>query len=164
MLAGTGLGNELLLAHVLGQQSLAHAVVELMGAGVVQVFPLQVDLIPPQKVREVLAVVHRGGSSLKVPADAAQFRNELGRLGNGVVSFGVFLKGLDQFRILQIVAAVFTEVTVRGGMFLQIVIVIAVLIHNIIHFSPNNHFSHVTLFTGIVQLTFPSLLCTKTEI
>ena len=44
VLAGAGLGDDLLLAHVLGQQALAHAVVELVRAGVVQVLALQVDL------------------------------------------------------------------------------------------------------------------------
>ncbi|MNV76524.1 hypothetical protein D3C71_1698810 [compost metagenome] len=41
MLAGAGLGDDPRLAHSPGQQDLAQAIVDLVGAGVVQVFPLQ---------------------------------------------------------------------------------------------------------------------------
>ena len=146
VLAGSGLGDEFLLSHVFGQKSLAHAVVEFVGAGMVQVLPLQVDLGAAQEVGQILAVVHRGGTSLEIPADAPKFRNELGRLSNGVVSLGILLEGLDQLRILQIVSAVFSEISLRGGMFLQIVVVIAVLIHNNAHFSPNCLFSSCYTF------------------
>ena len=46
VLAGSGLGNELLLAHLLCEQSLAQAVVDLVGARVVEVLPLEIDLGP----------------------------------------------------------------------------------------------------------------------
>ena len=41
VLAGAGLGDDARLAHALGQQRLADHVVDLVGAGVVQVFALE---------------------------------------------------------------------------------------------------------------------------
>ena len=46
VLAGAGLGDHAALAHPHGQQRLAERVVDLVGAGVVQVFALQIDLRP----------------------------------------------------------------------------------------------------------------------
>ena len=128
MLARARLGDQLLLAHVLGQQPLAHAVVQLVGPGVVQVLALEVDLRPPQQVGEVLAVVNRRGPPLEIPADAPQLGDELGRLGDGVVGLGVFVEGLDQLRILKVVSAVFPEIAVRGRILLQVVVEIPVLV------------------------------------
>ena len=44
VLAGAGLGDDARLAHALGQQDLAEAVVDLVRAGVVQLLALEVDL------------------------------------------------------------------------------------------------------------------------
>ena len=129
MLARAGLGDQLLLAHELGQQSLAHAVVQLVRPGVVQVLALEVDLRPPQQVGQVLAVVDGRGPTLEIPADAAQLGDELRGLGDGVVGLGVLVEGLDQIRVVQIVAAVLAEVAVAGGVFLQVVVKVAVLVH-----------------------------------
>ena len=46
VLAGTGLGRDAGLAHVLGEQRLAHGIVHLVGAGVIQVLALQEDTGP----------------------------------------------------------------------------------------------------------------------
>jgi hypothetical protein len=57
MLAGPGLRDDAALAHALGQQDLAHAVVDLVGAGVVQLVALEVDLgaaeMPGQPLGEI---------------------------------------------------------------------------------------------------------------
>ena len=44
VLAGAGLGDDARLAHALGEQDLAEAVVDLVRAGVVQVLALEIDL------------------------------------------------------------------------------------------------------------------------
>lgn len=44
VLPGAGLGDDFLLAHELGQQRLAQAVVDLVRTGVIEVFTLEVDL------------------------------------------------------------------------------------------------------------------------
>ena len=46
VLARSGLGDETGLAHLLGQQGLAQHVVDLVGAGVVQVLPFEINLRP----------------------------------------------------------------------------------------------------------------------
>ena len=130
MLARARLGDQLLLAHVLGQQSLAHAVVQLVGPGVVQVLALEVDLRPPQQVGQVLAVVDRRGPALKVPADAPQLGDELGRLGDGVIGLGIFVEGVDQLRVLQIVSPVLPEIAVGGRILLQVIVKIPVLVQS----------------------------------
>ena len=59
MLACAGLGNNALLAHALRQQSLAQRVVDLVRAGVQQVFALQVDLRAAQLFGQPLGKVER---------------------------------------------------------------------------------------------------------
>ena len=98
VLAGAGLGDELLLAHVLGQQALAHAVVELVRAGVVEVLALQVDLRAAVGQRERACVIHGRRASLEVLAQVAKLGDEgrvvldlvvrLDDLGEGASSCG----------------------------------------------------------------------------
>ena len=58
VLAGAGLGDDRRLAHVAGQQRLAQHVVDLVGAGVGQVLPLE-QHPHPEPLREALALGHR---------------------------------------------------------------------------------------------------------
>src|SRR5699024_2982731 len=52
VLAGTRLGNNLPLAHAAGQQRLSNCVVDLMGACMVQVLPLEIDLCTAAPFRQ----------------------------------------------------------------------------------------------------------------
>ena len=61
MLARAGLGDQAGLAHLFGQQGLAQHIVDLVGAGMVQVLPLQVDLRPAQVLCHFLRIVQPGG-------------------------------------------------------------------------------------------------------
>ena len=83
-----------------------------------------------QLSREALAVIHRGGTPLEILADAAQLGNKLRRLGDGVVGLGIFFKCLDQFGVVEVDPSVFSEVPFFVGVFLQVVIVVAILIHD----------------------------------
>jgi hypothetical protein len=58
----TRLGDHALLAHAPGHEGLAHGVVHLVSAGVVQVLALEVDLRAAGFFREALAVVDRAGA------------------------------------------------------------------------------------------------------
>ncbi len=59
VLAGTGLGNDARLAHAASQHGLADAVVHLVGAGMVEVFALQVNLGATEQIGPALGVVDR---------------------------------------------------------------------------------------------------------
>ena len=64
MLAGTGLGDDAALLHAPGNQDLAHAIVDLMGAGMVQLIALQIDLGAGEVIGQALGEEQRTG-----PAD-----------------------------------------------------------------------------------------------
>ena len=59
VLAGAGLGDDPGLAHAPGEQDLAEAVVDLVGAGVVQLVALEVDLRPAEMLGQPLGEVER---------------------------------------------------------------------------------------------------------
>ena len=63
MLTGAGLGNHARLAHATRQQRLTDGVVDLVRAGMVQVFALEVDLRAAELVRPALGVIDRAGPS-----------------------------------------------------------------------------------------------------
>ena len=87
VLPRAGLGDDALLAHVLGEEGLAEGVVNLVGAGVGEVFPFQVYLCAAEVAGKILGVV-KGGR----PADVAV--EQTGKAGlevlvglDGVVGF-----------------------------------------------------------------------------
>ena len=119
VLPGAGLGDEFLFAQILGQQAFAHAMVQLMGAGVVKIFPLEVDLYVSQKAAEPCAMIYRGRPALKLATDAAQLADKLGAVADALVCIGDLLKGGDQLR-RKITAAVSAKAAVFGGESAQI--------------------------------------------
>ncbi len=60
VLARAGLGDDPLFTHVFRKQGLADGVVDLVRAGVEQVFPLEVE-VEPACGGDVFRVIHRGG-------------------------------------------------------------------------------------------------------
>ena len=63
MLPGAGLGDDAGLAHAPGQQDLAHAVVRLVAAGVVQFIALEIDLRTRQVLGQPLGEPQRAGAA-----------------------------------------------------------------------------------------------------
>ena len=59
VLAGAGLGDDAGLAHALGQQDLAERVVDLVRAGVVELFALQIDLGAAELLGQALREIER---------------------------------------------------------------------------------------------------------
>ena len=110
VLARARFRNDAFFAHIFGEKAFPHAMVELVRARVVQVFPLQVNLGGAQVAGQAFAVVNGSGTPLELLADAAQFVDELGGMGDGLVSLRDFFKGGDEF-VRQIDAAVFAEAT-----------------------------------------------------
>ena len=117
MLTCARFGNELLLAHVLCKQALAHAVVELVRTGVVEVLTLEVDLAVAKQCGKALAMEYGRGSALELLADAAKLVDELCRVADRLVGIVRLLKRGDQLGG-NVCAAVFAKVTLFVGKFL----------------------------------------------
>ena len=77
MLTRTGFGDHTGLAHALGQQGLADGVVDLVGARVVQVFALEVDLSTTDFTAQAGRVIDRAGASHEVGQLTAKLSLEL---------------------------------------------------------------------------------------
>ena len=120
VLAGAGFGDELLLAEVHGEEAFAHAVVELVGAGVVEVFALHVDLRGAELLGQAFAMVDRRGAALEVLADGAELGDELGGARDGVVGVADLVHdGFERGR--DVGAAVFAEPAVFVGVEIEVV-------------------------------------------
>ena len=89
MLTGTGLGDDVLLAHPLGQQRLTHHIVDLVGAGVVQLVALEVQLGAAEMLRQPLREIERARSADIVGVKVLDILLEL-RIG-----LGMDIRGLD---------------------------------------------------------------------
>ena len=96
MLAGAGLGNHFLLAHELGQQGLAQAVVDLVGTRVVQVFALEMNLRAAQLVRQALGVKDGAGATHIVGKQRSQLVLKVLALHDFLVSGSNFVHALLQ--------------------------------------------------------------------
>ena len=66
MLAGTGFGDDALLAHAPGEQPLAERVVDFVRAGVEEVFALEVDSGAAELLRQALGEIERSGTASEV--------------------------------------------------------------------------------------------------
>ncbi len=96
VLAGAGLGDDAGLAHALGQERLAQHVVDLVRAGVVQVFALEEDPDSPGVLGETLGLGQERGPAGVVLVQVGDLRGELG-IGLGLLE-GVLelVQGRDQ--------------------------------------------------------------------
>ena len=143
------LGNELLFAHILGKETFAHAVVQLVCAGVVKVLTLKVYLALAQLMGKALAVINRGGASLKLLAYAAQLADKLGAVAYGLICVVYFLKGRYKLR-RQICPAVSAKASVLCGEFLNVVIVVPVRILVDLHLNyPPEYLKNKNAFAAV---------------
>ena len=78
VLPGAGFRDHAMLAHALDQQRLSQAVVDLVRAGVEQVFALEINLRPAQFLRQSLREEQRRGTPGISPQQFVQTRLELG--------------------------------------------------------------------------------------
>ena len=85
VLASAGLGNHFGLAHVLGQQRLAQAVVNFVRAGVVEVFAFQINLRPALARRQALGMKNRAGPANIVRVQIGQLLLKPRRLAHGFI-------------------------------------------------------------------------------
>lgn len=85
MLVSAGLGNDALLAHAARDHDLAEHIVHLVRTGVIQLFPLEIDLGTTEMLGETLREIERGRAADIVPQVALHLRMECGiGLGRGV--------------------------------------------------------------------------------
>ncbi len=94
MLAGAGLGDDALFAHAAGEQALAEGVVDLVRAGVEEVFALEVDLCAAELRGEAFGEVEGGGAAAVVVEEVVELGVEGGvGVGGGVGGFELFERG-----------------------------------------------------------------------
>ena len=73
VLPRAGLGDDAGLAHALGQQDLTHGVVDLVRAGVVEVFALQINFRAAEFLGEAFGEIQRRGATDKFSEVVGQF-------------------------------------------------------------------------------------------
>ena len=105
VLPGAGFGDHAPLAHPHGEQGLAERVVDLMGAGVVQVFALQIDLGAAVFLAQPLGVIQRRRPADIMPQQIAQFGLKLSIGMDLLVLHGQIVERADQ-RFRHIAAAI----------------------------------------------------------
>ena len=113
MLSGAGLRNHAALAHSLGQQDLAHRVVDFVRAGVQEVFPFEIDARAAQRVRQTLREVEWGGPSAVALQVVGQLFLEQAILPVAFVFLLELIQCRDE-RLRDIAAAVLAEANFLG--------------------------------------------------
>ena len=83
VLSGAGLGDDPLLAHAAGKKDLAQHVVHLVGAGVIELLALEVDLRPVEVLGQALGEIERAWTTDVMGHHGAHLGVEL-RIGLGV--------------------------------------------------------------------------------
>ena len=73
MLAGSGFGDQTGFSHFFRQQRLAEHIVDLMGAGVIQILPLQIDPGAAQILGHAFGVIQPGGTARVFAQQFVQF-------------------------------------------------------------------------------------------
>ena len=116
VLAGAGFGDDAGLAHAAGQQDLAHAVVGLVAAGVVQLIALEVDLRAAEVLGQPFGEPQRAGAADVVLQVVLQVGVE-GGVGLGRVVGALDLQDQRHQRLGDEAAAEFAEAAafVRAG-------------------------------------------------
>ncbi len=120
VLARAGLGDDAGLAHAPGQQDLAHAVVDLVRAGVVQLLALEVDLGPAEAGGQALGEIEWRGPADVVGQVAVQLFLEL-RIGLGLAIGLVQVQHQRHQGLGHIAAAELAEAAVGVGIGVEIV-------------------------------------------
>ena len=114
MLTGAGLGNDAWLAQALGEQRLADTIVDLVGAGVIEILALEVDLRAAETLRPAPGMINGARPSDVMLELVFELGHELGIVAVARVLIAQLIKRTDQ-RFCDEHAAVRTEVAPRVG-------------------------------------------------
>ena len=96
VLAGTGFGDQPGLAHAAGHQGLADGVVDLVCTGMVEIFPLEVDLRPAQQLRPAPGVIDRAGPAHEMGQLVTELGLEIGVVAEALIGLAQLRQGADQ--------------------------------------------------------------------
>ena len=96
MLARASFGDQPGFAHPRGQQGLADGVVDLVGAGVVEVLALEIDLGAAQSPAPAFRVIERGGAADVAGQVRVQFPEEFGVAAIGSPGIVQLVQGFHQ--------------------------------------------------------------------
>ncbi len=116
VLARAGLGDDARLAHALGEEDLADGVVDLVRAGVEQVFALEINFRAAEFAREAFGKIKRRGASAKFAQVILQFALKFRVLLRAEIFLLQLLQRMHQ-RLRHITSAVRAEMAVgiRNG-------------------------------------------------
>ena len=93
--------------------------VELVGAGVVEILALEIDLAVADVTGKTVAVIDGCGTSLELAADAAEFIDEFCGMADRLISVRDFAEGRFEFG-RNAASAEFTETAVFVGIVSEI--------------------------------------------
>ena len=110
MLPCSRLGDDARLAHALRQQRLADAIVDLVGAGVIEVFALEINPRATGRLGQPLGEVQQRRSTDVGAQVMVEITLEFLALTSGFVDFGKLTKGVHQ-RFRDVTAPIRTEAT-----------------------------------------------------
>ena len=113
MLSCARLGNHPGFAHAFGEQRLANGVIDLVCAGVVQVFPLEINLRATKLPGESFREIERRGSTNVISQIPIQFAQEISIGAHPVIQIGEFIEGCGQC-LSDKTTTVDAEVTILG--------------------------------------------------
>ena len=119
VLTRAGFRDEFFLAEIFREQTFAHAMVELVGAGVVEILALEIDLAVADVAGEAVAVIDGSGAPLELAADAAEFVDEFRGMADRLISVRNFAEGSLEFG-RNAAAAEFAETAVFVGIVSEI--------------------------------------------
>ena len=112
MLSGAGFRDHALLAHALRQQSLADAVIDLMGARVIQIFSLEINLSGVPVSGQSLGMIERRGPARIIPQQMIETRVKPRIVLRFPISRFQFFQRMHE-RFGDILPAVHTKMTVH---------------------------------------------------
>ena len=87
MLACAGFGDDTCLAHFPGKEDLAEAVIDLVGSGMIEIFPLEIDLRSSKVLGHLLRIVQKGRTVRVIIEKIVQLRRKLRVILVMIVSF-----------------------------------------------------------------------------
>jgi hypothetical protein len=118
VLARAGLGDDARLAHALGEEDLAHRVVDLVRAGVIEVFALEINLRAAEFLGQAFGKIKRRGATDKFREVVGKFLLKL-RVVLRAEVFGLQLLQRMHQRLGHVTSAVLAEVALGIGQILS---------------------------------------------